>query len=190
MFELAPIESARSFGAPGQRDDARRALVVAGVEHGFGRLGDQHDHRGRALLDAVRHFERRQAVVELLDIGAAIDLGQHDAAGIGRHDRGEIEQGIGPVEGIDPHPQAMALLRIGLDKIVHHRPRRRLVVGRDRVLEIDQHDVGRAFHRLGHLLLAVAGREQPGAGGDGLVVVGHVIPCSPRTGGGCPSEVT
>ena len=46
--------------------DGRQVVALAveeqRLEHGFGGLGDQHDHRGRAFLDAVRDFERGEAI--------------------------------------------------------------------------------------------------------------------------------
>ena len=47
----------------------------------------------------------------------------------------------------------------------------RLVLGRDRVLEVDDDRVGPGFGRLGQLALAVAGDEQPRADGHQATAV-------------------
>ena len=102
-------------------------------------------------------------MVEPFDILPPIDFGQHDAAGPRGHDRGKIQQGIRPVERIDPDPEPIVARRAAGEKVVDEPARERLVFGRDGIFQIEQGNVGGAVGSLGHFLFAVAGREQPGA---------------------------
>ena len=73
---VAGAERSREiFGAPGHRDHPRRAGIAAGREHALGRFGhEQRSPWSSRLLDAGGDFERRQVVVEQLDIGTAARL--------------------------------------------------------------------------------------------------------------------
>jgi len=78
------------------------------------------------------------------------------------------------VEGVDPDPQPLACgRRLCLEEGGDHRAGLGLGVVGDRVLEVEQDDVGRGGRGLLRLAVAVTGREQPGARADGFFVGGH-----------------
>ncbi len=133
------------------------------MEHAARSLGDQHDHRGRALLDPVRHLQCLEVAVEHFHILAARNLWEHNPAGPRGHHRGEVLESMRTVERIDPDEQPVAVLLIAAQEFRDRRPRRGLVLDRDRILEVEDHHIRCAADRLGHLLLAVAGGEQPGS---------------------------
>ena len=93
-----------------------------------------------------------------------IRLGQHDAVGGSRHDRGEVGQRFRCLDGVDAHPQLLAAARFGgaarLQVLPHHRTRAIDIFRRDSILEIEDQCVGLRCLRLGELALAIAGDEQ------------------------------
>ena len=90
---------------------------------------------------------------------APFRLGQDDPAGACRHHRVEILARPVPVQRIDSHPQARAVLFVRAEKFGDHAPRFGLVGGGHRILEIEDDDICRATCGLFHLAGAVARRE-------------------------------
>ena len=95
------------------------------------------------------------------DAGAAFGLGKQNGVGLSRHNGVEIGVGHAGVEAVDAHQQARALrLRLrGLEEFQRGGARLRLALGHDRILEIEDHGVGAARHRLVELGPAI-GRDE------------------------------
>ena len=109
-------------------------------------------------LDGVAGFELGQKLVEIMDVPGALDLGQHDDVELVADrgdDLGDVVERPGRVERVDARPQAG---RAEIGRLGHGDEalaRRLLGIGRDRVLEIAEHDVdlpGELRHLGGDLL--------------------------------------
>ena len=95
-------------------------------------------------------FARGELGVGMDDRRAAFRLRQQDRIRLRRHDGVEVGVGQAGRDAVDAHQQARALrLRHRrLEKRRRARARGVLAVGRDRILEVDDHGVGAARERL------------------------------------------
>ena len=86
------------------------------------------------------------------------DLGQQDAVRRRRQDGGEIGLALAIGERIDPHHEfgAVVASRHG-EQRYHPLARRRLHLRRDRILEVEDHDIGGEARQLGQRPLVDAG---------------------------------
>jgi hypothetical protein len=103
------------------------------------------------LLDALRRLELRHQHVERVDVGGGADLGDHDQIELPRRALEHIDDiaiHVMRVETVDAQRQDLAapidVVEPGDDVLA----RLLLLVGRHRVLEIEEDDVGRALCRL------------------------------------------
>ena len=152
------------FRTPGQRVEPGHTGIVAQPEQrgrGFGRDHDQADtlrlkpggglQRGEIVAQQACFVRRR--------------LGQHDPVRAMLHDRDQIGQRVGRVHRIDPHPQ-----RLGPLALLRQRPCNMLARGRlgavgDRILQVEDDQVGFARQRLFKLARRISGHEQEGTCG-------------------------
>jgi hypothetical protein len=95
-------------------------------------------------------------MIQQLGIGPAAGLGQHDAARTAADNRHEIGKSVRTLDGIDPHPEPMPLLRVRSQEGRNHRSRLGLFTLGHGILEVEEDDIRRAGSRLLHLALAVA----------------------------------
>ena len=97
--------------------------------------------------------------------GAAFGLGEHDGVGLAGHHRVEVGVGHAGVEAVDAHqkPRAVLLALHGFQKIQRRLARDVLALGRNRILEVEDHRVGAAGEGLVELGPAVGGNEEKGA---------------------------
>ena len=98
-------------------------------------------------------------MAEQFGIGAAARLWQHHAAGFSRHDGCKVRECEAGLDRVDAYPEPRCVRPVGVEEIEHAFARRRLLWLGNRVLEIDQDDIGGGGTRLFHFSLAVAGRE-------------------------------
>ena len=116
------------------------------------------------FFEAGLGLELRQQPVDVVDVPRALDLGDHDhvelVADLG-DELGEVVEHPGAVEAVDARPELRVAEVDLLADLDQPLARGDLAVGRDRVLEVAEQDVGLLRH-VGHLRrhLLVRGVEE------------------------------
>ena len=116
----------------------------------------------RAFGDAGDGLARGELGVEMGDGRAAFGFRKQNGVGLARHHGVEIGVGHAGLEAVDAHQRRgrsflpLALLRNRQRRL----PRHVLALGRNRILEIEDHRIGATAERLVELGPAVGGNEQ------------------------------
>ena len=118
---------------------------------------------GRSLVEPNGQL---MALLEPLDDGddaadvlGPVRLGHHVAVGPARDGLLEVGLGVLGEDGVHPHPALLAAEVERLEPAPHDGPGRRLLVGRHRVLEVEDQPVGGGGEGLGDHPLVAAGDE-------------------------------
>ena len=98
-------------------------------------------------------------MVQPFHILPSVNLRQHDPAGPFGHDRNQIIKRIRSIQRIDPDPQSFVPVRPRLQNGANSLTSDSLFFGRDSIFQIEQDDVGRTVHRLGHFAIIIARHE-------------------------------
>jgi len=137
-----------------------RGRVAAEVEDCGRRLGRDHDETHRPARHPGAHLERVEPVADPQEVRGTVRLRHHDPVEPRRDDRREVVEREAGVERIDPHPEAPVARPARVEGVAHEAARGRLVLRRDRVLEVEDQRVGAGALRAGEFPLAVAGGEE------------------------------
>ena len=161
MLSVAPSAAARS-SAPQVRAISRGC---AGAYEPSANIAFAVSVATLASLTApVRHaglrFERIEIMADALEIGRAIDLGDHERVEARLHDRREIIEREPGVERIDAHDEHPGPLRVRLDEPGDMGAGAGLFRGRDGIFEVENEGVGPAIPGACKLAFGIAGNEQ------------------------------
>src|SRR5882724_6994682 len=145
--------------APRDRHDTRaRHGDLADVQQALGRLGrDEHQPRA-AVRDPVSVLEAVEDLRDLPHVPRVAGLRHHVTRRAARDRLREIVAAQSGGDGVHAHP-ALAAAEVAPQPLAHDRPRGRLAVGRDRILEVEDEAVGGQRERLLEHPRLAAGNE-------------------------------
>ena len=148
------------LGAPGEACDTRgQPSPAAEAQHGARLLGDDGQHRDGAARDSVRCLERLEPVIDAPQVVERLGLRQQDAVRPRRDHGREIGERIGAVDGIDAHPLRHRTAH-GCEVPCDLDACSAAAIGRDRILEVEDHGVRAARRGLREAFRAVTRNEQ------------------------------
>ena len=130
---------------------------IAKLHHAAAGLDDRHEIDA-AFAKAPRALQRRDGPVDSHELGGRLDLRQDDAVDALRDHRLQIVEAERGVERVDPHVPEGAARR--LERRDHFLARGRLLRDGDRILEIENDDIGVESQRFLDASGVVARREQ------------------------------
>ena len=127
------------------------------------------------MRDAVALLEPLERLDDLAHVARVARLRHHVAVGSRRERRLEVGAAERAPDRIHPHPALAATELAAPEPLRHDRPCRRLAVGRDRVLEVEDEAVGREREGLGEHPLVTARDEVERAPAAAHAVVFRII---------------
>ena len=137
-----------------------RGRVGVKGEHRLCRLGGDDRDLDRADRHTGLRLEGVEIVAEADDVLRAVRFRNEDAVESRLHHGGEIVEGQARVERIDAHEEGPVARLPIFEKPRDMGARRRLLAGRDGILEVEDQRVGAGRLRLGELAFRIAGNEQ------------------------------